>query len=149
MINPLRMLTLSKYHKENPREKCLICKRSDNIFSVTLRFLTERIYEYRNYNIKVLHYCENHIHEVSKYSSETIVFSEHEQEWYHTRMVSKCKNKNCTDYLEPESGEYCRKCIDAIIKIQRWWYYLYWVPTSRVRIKIINREFDEYYNHYP
>jgi len=67
MINPLRMLTLSQYS----REKCLICKRSDNIFSVTLRFLTERIYEYRNYNIKVLHYCENHIHEVSKYSSET------------------------------------------------------------------------------
>ena len=31
-----------------------------------------------------------------------------------------------------------------VIKIQRWWIDIYYNPRSRVRQKILNKQFDEY-----
>lgn len=87
------------------------------------------------------HYCDKN----AIIESDTEKYCDIMLKYYPVKVTKKCVT--CENYFYKtfvKKGQ-CIPCYLACVKIQKWWFKIYWDPTSKTRIRILNSQYEESY----
>ena len=107
---------------------------------------SEYFFRYKKFK-RLQKICSDHkICEELIFETELIKYCNIMKQYYPVNFTKNCISCNRYFYKKLIKKEQCITCYLACIKIQKWWFNIYWDPKSHIRKKILNSQYDKYYN---